>query len=111
MARRGKSLVAVEFMMGGPRRLLILLLLLFGSGKTLVAVEFMMPSGVGTCFVGRKTPVTVEFISVVPEMWPFGMLLAELYWSFDINMGEHPTKFRETSPKLRVGQRRERSGM
>lgn len=27
---------------GGPHRLQILLLLLFGSGKTLVAVEFMM---------------------------------------------------------------------
>lgn len=53
----------------------------------------------------------VEFISVVPERWSFGMLLAELYWSFDINMGEHPTKFRETIPKLRVDQRRERSGM
>lgn len=66
---------------------------------------------VGTCFGGRKTLVTVEFISVVPEMWSFGMLLAELYWSFDINMGEHPTKFRETIPKLRVGQRLEGSGM
>ena len=66
---------------------------------------------VGTCFGERKNRVPVEFISVVPERWSFGMLLAELYWSFDINMGEHPTKFRETIPKLRVDQRRERSGM
>ena len=36
-----KPLVAVEFTIGGPHRLQILLLLLFGSGKTLVAVEFM----------------------------------------------------------------------
>lgn len=32
-------------------------------------------------------------------MWSFGMLLAELYWSFNINMGEYPTKFRETISK------------
>lgn len=32
-----------------------------------------------------KTLVAVEFISVVPEMVSFGMLLVELYWSFDIN--------------------------
>ena len=37
-----KTLVAVEFMMGGLHRLQVLLLLLFGSGKTLVAVEFMV---------------------------------------------------------------------
>ena len=40
--------------------------------------------------------MAVEFISVVPEMESFGMLLAELYWSFDINMGERRTKFRDT---------------
>ena len=43
--------------------------------------------------------MAVEFISVVPERWSFGMLLAELaelYWSFDINRGEHRTKFRDT---------------
>lgn len=52
---------------------------------------------------------TVEFISVVLERWSFGRLLVELYWSFDINTWVN--KISRHIPKLRVAQRRERSGM
>ena len=54
----------------------------------------------------EKTPVAVEFISVVLERWSFGRLLAELYWSFDINIflklkqeADLGTKCRETHSK------------
>lgn len=108
MAWRGKSLGAVEFTSSSPT-------------DTVTANDWKREDACGGRVYGapqasapvleEEKMVAVEFISVVLERWSFGRLLAELYWSFDINTWVNAPQNFEAHSKATCCQSLERSGM